>query len=658
MKKRPNILFIIEILSAVIFVLLIALFLLIIFEDTLDKTVYVIFLGINVLTFFLIFFYFVFYFEKNKKITRTILSRFPDVEESFHFNVNGGFMIYDERERIVFLSKWLYEQGFKIFLGKNINLFYAQQESSKEEETIFHFKNSIYSLKRDHQNSMLIFKDETEIALSTQIIKNRNLSLILIDKHFSNKVSDKVKINLNINEYLAKWVEKYNGILKTESTYDNLILLLIKWNKIDTNILEKGLMDKIKEIIGNNKQNISISIGLSYGNLELSDLYKNAREAIENAKNRGGNQIVISDEKGKITFLGESSLKDQENSKIELKFFNDNLINSLKEFNRVFITAHNMADIDAVAGAIGISKFVKQYNSNVNIILFEFDNSTLKIYKNLSNELKSLFLHPRDAKDKVTKKTGIIIVDTAETIRTQGYDVVKEIEVENRIVIDHHRIGGSKIETRKENSYIDTAASSVSEIVTELFTFKKEKDFERLSKEEASLLILGIYLDTNNLKRNTSPRTFEVLTYLSNEGGDITNLIDYTKSDFLNTPLIVSALEYADRIRDDIIFSYIPESQLIDESTLSFLANMLLDYEGIKASFILAKVNKNTYKMSARSNSEINVQYICEKLGGGGHFNIAAASFNKNDNKFRNLRKKIRDVIIESISIDKEQNGK
>ena len=53
-------------------------------------------------------------------------------------------------------------------------------------------------------------------------------------------------------------------------------------------------------------------------------------------------------------------------------------------------------------------------------------------------------------------------------------------------------------------------------------------------------------------------------------------------------------------------------------------ANELLDIVGIKASFVLTEYDKKIY-ISARSIDEIDVQRIMERLGGGGHLNLAGA---------------------------------
>jgi c-di-AMP phosphodiesterase-like protein len=52
-------------------------------------------------------------------------------------------------------------------------------------------------------------------------------------------------------------------------------------------------------------------------------------------------------------------------------------------------------------------------------------------------------------------------------------------------------------------------------------------------------------------------------------------------------------------------------------------ANELLNITGIRASFVLTEYQGKIY-VSSRSIDEINVQLVMERLGGGGHFNMAA----------------------------------
>ena len=67
-------------------------------------------------------------------------------------------------------------------------------------------------------------------------------------------------------------------------------------------------------------------------------------------------------------------------------------------------------------------------------------------------------------------------------------------------------------------------------------------------------------------------------------------------------------------------------SEGIDSPTVvaSQAANELLNVDSIKATFVLTDYQGKIY-ISARAIDEVNVQLIMEKMGGGGHINMAGA---------------------------------
>ena len=73
-------------------------------------------------------------------------------------------------------------------------------------------------------------------------------------------------------------------------------------------------------------------------------------------------------------------------------------------------------------------------------------------------------------------------------------------------------------------------------------------------------------------------------------------------------------------------------------------ANELLNINSVKASFVLTDYQNRIY-ISARSIDEINVQLIMERLGGGGHMNIAGAQLT--DMSPEAAKQKVKDVIDE-----------
>ena len=51
--------------------------------------------------------------------------------------------------------------------------------------------------------------------------------------------------------------------------------------------------------------------------------------------------------------------------------------------------------------------------------------------------------------------------------------------------------------------------------------------------------------------------------------------------------------------------------------------------KGIHASFIIGKATSKDVRVSCRSDGSVNVQFLAEKMGGGGHFTSAAVYFEK-----------------------------
>ena len=75
------------------------------------------------------------------------------------------------------------------------------------------------------------------------------------------------------------------------------------------------------------------------------------------------------------------------------------------------------------------------------------------------------------------------------------------------------------------------------------------------------------------------------------------------------------------------------------------VADKLLNIKNVDASFVLVNID-NRIHISARSNGTINVQLILEKIGGGGHFDVAGAAMSGSIAD----TEEILDKIAESIS--------
>jgi c-di-AMP phosphodiesterase-like protein len=191
-------------------------------------------------------------------------------------------------------------------------------------------------------------------------------------------------------------------------------------------------------------------------------------------------------------------------------------------------------------------------------------------------------------------------------------------------IIDHHRIGG-KVEVATDDTvFIDTTASSTTAILTEMIIGTNNEEI--FDPKIATLLLAGVYLDTNELTRNTSARTHDVISQLIKAGADSEQASSSLQTSIEDIPLITAALNSSVKLGRKTLISVMPENKILNDTDVSSLADMLLEYKGIDAGFVLARIKGNKYKLSARSNEKINVQLVAEALNGGGHFNSSAAT--------------------------------
>ncbi|MCK5867258.1 MAG: DHH family phosphoesterase, partial [Mycoplasmataceae bacterium] len=253
-----------------------------------------------------------------------------------------------------------------------------------------------------------------------------------------------------------------------------------------------------------------------------------------------------------------------------------------------------------------------------------FDSTTEEALKNhIPKEDRSSFISKSKANRIAKKKdTMVVIVDTAEAHRIENDKAIDLVKEENIFIFDHHRVSELPKGVAITNTYIDTSASSASEIISEVLQFMSKR--MKPSKAVAQMLLNGIYLDTGQFSKSTSSRTFAAASWLENFGAksDISSTIlklpaKYSK---LVTTIVASVKEIKEGY---FLSSYEGE---VSPDIISLAADEILRVQGRKAAFVIAKLpGKKMFKLSARGVGT-NVQVIAENVGGGGHFASSAAT--------------------------------
>ena len=123
----------------------------------------------------------------------------------------------------------------------------------------------------------------------------------------------------------------------------------------------------------------------------------------------------------------------------------------------------------------------------------------------------------------------------------------------------------------------------------------------------------------------TGVRTFEAAAFLRRNGADVTRVRKLFREDATEYKAKADAVSQAEIYKQCFAISVCTNEDLQSPTIIGAqAANELLNIKGVKASFVLTDYQGKIY-VSARSIDEVNVQIIMERLGGGGHMNIAGA---------------------------------
>lgn len=290
----------------------------------------------------------------------------------------------------------------------------------------------------------------------------------------------------------------------------------------------------------------------------------------------------------------------------------------------IFLMAHKDLDLDALGSCVGLSLILKQRKKKCYIIIDDkkHELGVEKILRELDGCIPIIkgedidkYIYPNN------KRNLLIILDTNKTELVQNEDILKKIE--EKIIIDHHDLGKTTI----KNAFIidDNEVSSTCEMITELTEFY---DVE-IEPYYATVLLSGIVLDTNNFTLKTSAETYYAAYYLANLGASAKKVQYLLKQDVDEYTERQKLLTDIETINKKIAFTKASPYTIYRREDLAKVADTLLFFNNIEASFVIGKIGKETVGISARSLGNFNISKILEQLGGGGDDYNGAARFEK-----------------------------
>lgn len=294
---------------------------------------------------------------------------------------------------------------------------------------------------------------------------------------------------------------------------------------------------------------------------------------------------------------------------------NMNILQELSGAASVAITGHIRPDGDCTGSTLGLYNYLKKNVPQMRVDLYleqpgeEFNY--LSGYEDIKNE-----------PDLNIKYDAFVVLDCSDIDRIAPFAQCFE-NAEKTICIDHHISNNNFADV----NLVEPDASSASEVLYTTF------DEDKVDKNVAECIYTGIIHDTGVFKYScTSERTMIIAGKMMSFGINYSDIIDnsfykksYIQNQILGRALLESVLFYDGKCIFSSISKEIMDFYGVTGRELGGIVEQLRLTEGVEVAIFLYQTDDDEYKVSLRSQKDIDVSKIAVSFGGGGH--IRAAGF-------------------------------
>ena len=422
-----------------------------------------------------------------------------------------------------------------------------------------------------------------------------------------------------IDRKVTKYVSACDGLcIKTEK--DKYQIILRKKSLRDLQEGHFSLLADVKTVSIGNEIPVTISIGIGVDALSYAQCNEFARNAIDMALGRGGDQAVVKTPEN-MFYYGGKTQQVEKNTRVKARVKAEALKEIIAAREAVYIMGHRLGDADSFGAAMGVYRIARTLDRPAHIVINETSSAVgpmIARFRNNPEYPEDLLVNSQQAIESIGEDTALVVVDVNRPGITECPELLKMCK--SIVVLDHHRQGSEVIENATL-SYIEAYASSACEMVSEILQYVGNNI--KIRPEEADALYSGIVLDTNNFVSKTGVRTFEAAAFLRRSGADVTRVRKLFREDAEEYKAKADAVSQAEIYRGSYAISTCSSTDLQNPTVIGAqAANELLNIRGVRGSFVLTEFQNQIF-ISARSIDEVNVQVIMERLGGGGHMSVA-----------------------------------
>ena len=482
-------------------------------------------------------------------------------------------------------------------------------------DRIFRVYGSMVRSEREYIATTYWVEVTEYVKISDEYADSRLIFAMLLMDNYEDLLkgmSEKEKSILlsNIDEMISAWAGDIGGYL-CKFDRDRYFFLFEKRHLegfVEDNF---SLLDQVRTNVGADGVHATMSIGVGQDGSTPQENFRYASLGVEMALSRGGDQAVIRNKYG-FEFYGGHSPQRERSTKVKSRTMASAFGELLGDASTVFIMGHAFADFDTIGAAAGVCCIARTKGIPARIVV-DMDNNvaqSLIDYISKLPEYRDVFVSEQDAILEADSKSLLVVVDTSRPDIVESKTML--LSCSRIAVIDHHRRASEYIDNAVLN-FTESSASSTSELVTEMMQYLIDRS--DILREEASALLTGIVLDTKGFMINAGAGTFDAASYLRRAGADAATVKKIMQTDIETATARYGIMRGATIYRDGIALAASDESQ--SRISIAQAADELLNVSGVHTSFAAARDGEDVF-VSGRSIGGVNVQWILEKLGGGG----------------------------------------
>lgn len=537
-----------------------------------------------------------------------------------------GFLSFDEQYLVDYTSDF-FDQFDYDWIGQRVTSIHPQlgQVISGELKALnIELDEVSYSIHR--VNNTLFFKDVSDVQKIQKLYQNDAVVIgyIQFDNYEESTQYQEehmiASIDATIRQPVNEWA-KQRGMFLRRVKADRFLVVLNE--RIFKLLLQQRfeIVNQIRDASAKLEVAISLSMAFAKGTTDFNELEELANQALELAQNRGGDQVAIKEVGKQTQYYGGNVVSNEKRNKVKVRVMAQSLKELLVKSSNIILVGHKEMDFDCLSSALAMSRICTALQKPSAIVLSGGIEKMMKaaFEKHFDHlHTRHSFITEQHALNNLQDNTLVVMLDHHLAEHSNGEAILAKAK--KICVIDHHR-RGKDFAFDPTLVYIESWSSSVVELICELSQYMSVRNI--LSPIEATMMLTGMMVDTNRFRLKTSSRTYEAAAFLRSIGAEPTDADSFLKETFDEFELKTNVLHQAQYLDYGVVLVPYKET-ILARPVMSMVADQLLGISDIEASFVVAKVSETNVAISARSRGKFNVQYILEKMGGGGHFTAAA----------------------------------